>query len=80
MDIASQCLYLLHHLVAGGVAGRLVGQAVDNVAHASQRIVLVSRPGVDVNANTGEVPWQGFGRNADTIGERGDLVEFGGVL
>ena len=50
------------------------------MAHASQRIVFVPRPGVDVNANTGEVPWQGFSRNADTIGERGDLVEFGGVL
>jgi hypothetical protein len=50
------------------------------VTDSAQGIVLVPRAGVDVDADTREVPRQGFGRDADAIGEGCDLVEFGGVL
>jgi hypothetical protein len=50
------------------------------MADSAQCIVLVPRAGVDVDSDTRKVARQGFGGDADAIGEGGDLVEFGGVL
>jgi hypothetical protein len=80
LNVAAQRLHLLRHLVAASFARRLEGEPVDDVAHATQRIVFVSRAGVNVNADAGKVAWQGLGRNADAIGECGDLIELDGVL
>jgi hypothetical protein len=50
------------------------------VAHSAQRIVFVSRAGVDIDTDTGEVTGQSFGRDAYAIGESRDLVKLDWVL
>jgi len=50
------------------------------MADSTQRLIFVPRASIDVNANSGEVAGEGFGGNADTIWEGGDLVKFDRIL
>lgn len=50
------------------------------MGHAPERVVLIAGARVDVDANAGEVAGEGFGSNADAIGECCDLVELYGIL
>lgn len=46
----------------------------------AQIFVFEARPGVNVDSDAGEGVWKRLGRDADSIGESGDIVELCGFL
>lgn len=50
------------------------------MAHALQRIVFVSRAGIDVDTNAGKMAREGFGGDAEAIGKGCDFIEVGRIL
>lgn len=46
----------------------------------AQVLVLISRAGVDVNSNAGEMAWESFSGDADAVRKGGYLIEFCWVL
>lgn len=59
---------------------RFKGEPVHDVAHAPQISILISRAGIDINANARKMSRQGLGGNAHTIRECRDLIELCGIL
>jgi hypothetical protein len=50
------------------------------VADTLQGVVLVARTGINVDTDSRKVARECFGRNADAIRKRGDLVELNRIL
>lgn len=50
------------------------------MAHPDQVFIFVSRTGIDVYTNTGEMTWQGLGGDAKAIGKGRELREFDRIL
>lgn len=50
------------------------------MAHSLQRLVLVSRSGVDVDSNARKVAGKSLGCDAEAIGKGCDFVEFDRIL
>ena len=44
------------------------------MAHTSQALVFVTGSGINVNSDTSEGTRKGFGSDADSIWQRGDLI------
>lgn len=62
------------HLLDGFVLCGLEGKTVDNVTASSEGLIFESRACLDVDTDARERAWEGFGGNAEAIGEGGDGV------
>lgn len=58
--VPTQRLYGFQHLIGCALLGRFKSKSIDDMADSAQTFVLVPRPGIDIDANSGEWPGKRF--------------------